>query len=146
MGKAQKKIVRLGQEDFQELINHCHDMAEKLLLEQDGEFYPFGAKINEQGEVINIAHYDGDDFPLSDVKIKQLKDYFESEIKNERIRSYAISFDCLARKDSDSEKTDAIAIECYSRVNGQRNIYYYPYKRLTVDKLEFGEPWGIIAE
>ncbi len=133
------------QNDFQLLINHCHVMAEQLLLAMDGEFYPFGASISDKGELKNIAHSDGDEFPLSDLKIKQLKEYFEFEIKHESIRSYAICFDCLTRKDANSDKTDAIAIECYSQANGQRTTYYYPYKRQLTDKLEFGEPWGILA-
>jgi hypothetical protein len=118
-------------------------MAEKLLIHQDGEFYPFGAEIDNQGKLTNIGHHDGDEFPLSDTKIKELKKYFEREIDNRRIRAYAITFDCLAKKDADSEKIDAIAIECFLREDGQRTTYYFPYKLLTKDELEFGEPWGI---
>lgn len=121
-------------------------MAEKLLINQGGEFYPFGAEIDNKGKLIHIGHYDGDEFPLSQAKINELKKYFEREIQDKQIKAYAITFDCLAKKDSDSEKTDAIAIECYSSENGQRNTYYYPYKRLTVDEFEFGAPWGIKAE
>lgn len=136
----------MGQNDFQELINHSHDMAEKLLISQDGEFYPFGAEIDNQGKLIHIGHYDGDEFPLSQTKINELKKYFEKGIEDKRIRTYAITFDSLAKRDSTSEKTDAIAIECYSRVNEQRTTYYYPYKRLTADTLDFGESWGIMAD
>ena len=136
----------MGQNDFQELINHSHDMAEKLLINQDGEFYPFGAEIDNQGKLTHIGHFDGDEFPLSQTKINELKKYFEKEIKDKRIRAYAITFDSLAKRDSTSEKTDAIAIECYSRENEQRTIYYYPYKRLTEDSLDFGESWGIMMD
>jgi hypothetical protein len=135
----------LGQNDFQELINHSHDMAEKLLINQNGEFYPFGAEIDNQGKLTHIGHYDGDEFPLSQTKINELRKYFEKEIENMRIRAYAITFDCLAKRASTSEKTDAISIECYSSDNNQRITYYYPYKRVTADTLDFGEPWGIMA-
>ena len=136
----------MEQDDIQELINHSHDMAEKLLIHQDGEFYPFGAEIDNQGKLTNIGHHYGDDFPLSDEHIKELKKYFEREIGSRRIRAYAITFDCLAKRDPDAEKTDAIAIECYLRDNEQRTIYYFPYRRVTSDELEFGEPWGTSAE
>ena len=118
-------------------------MAEKLLTNQNGEFYPFGAEIDNDGKLTNIGLWDGDDFPLSETMIKEFKKYFEKEISNERIRAYSITFDTLAKRDEDSEKTDAIAIECYSRENGQRTRYYFPYKRLSNDKLEFGDSWGI---
>ena len=121
-------------------------MAEKLLINQDGEFYPFGAEIDNHGKLTHIGHFDGDEFPLSQKKINELKKYFEKEIKDRRIRAYAITFDSLVKRDSASEKTDAIAIECYSRENEQRTIYYYPYKRLPTDTLDFGEPWGIIKD
>lgn len=121
-------------------------MAEKLLIRQDGEFYPFGAEIDNQGKLTHIGHYDGDEFPLSQTKINELRKYFETEIKNKRVRAYAITFDSFAKKDSTSEKTDAIAIECYSLETGQRTTYYYPYKRLTADTLDFGEPWGVMVD
>lgn len=133
----------MSQSDLQELINHCHSMAEHLLTEQNGEFYPFGAKIDNQGKLTNIGHYDGNEFPLSQTKINELKKYFEKEIKNNNIRAYAITFDGLVRKNSTSEKTDAIVIECYSKENKQRTTYYSPYKRTTEDALNFGEPWAI---
>jgi hypothetical protein len=136
----------LTENDFQKLILHCHHLAEKLLLDQDGEFYPFGATINNEGELIHNAHDSGDEFPLSRTKINDLKKYFTKAIDDKNIKAYAIAFDCLVRKDSESDKTDAIAIECYSRENGQRTIYYYPYKRLAADKLGFGKPWGMMSE
>ena len=136
----------MGQNDFQELINHSHDMAEKLLIKQDGEFYPFGAEIDNQGKLTHVGHHNGDDFPLSQTRINEYKKYFETEIQNENIRAYAITFDTLVKRNPDSEKTDAIAIECYSREVGQRTTYYFPYKRVTADKLEFGESWGVSSE
>ena len=129
--------------DFQELINHSHDMAEKLLLEQNGEFYPFGAEIDMYGELTHTALYRGDEFPPSQTMLTDFREYFENKIKENNMRAYAITFDCLAKRDSDSDKTDAIAIECFSKQNGQRTTYYFPYKLVTNDNLEFGESWGI---
>lgn len=136
----------MEQNDFQELINHSHIMAENLLIKQDGEFYPFGATINNEGILTHIGHYDGDEFPLSKTKIEELKKFFEKEIADEKIRAYAIAFDCLTKRDDNSEKTDAIAIECYSKENEQRTIYYFPYRRHINNELEFGEAWGIMLE
>ena len=132
--------------DFQELINHSHDMAEKLLLEQSGEFYPFGAKIDNYGDLTHTGQYSGEEFPSSQTMLTKFKDYFENEIRDNKIRAYAITFDCLAKRSSDSDKTDAIAIECFSTENGQRTIYYFPYKRAINDELEFGESWAITSD
>ena len=48
-------------------------MAEHLLLNQKGEFYPFGAIIDIEGNFTYTSHYDGDEFPLSQTKINELK-------------------------------------------------------------------------
>lgn len=121
-------------------------MAEQLLIKQNGEFYPFGAEIENQGKLTHIAQYDGDEFPLSQTKIDELRKYFEKEIKHKNIRAYAIAFDSLVKRDLAAEKTDAIAIECYSRKNKQRTTYYFPYKRSTDDSFNFGESWGVTAD
>jgi hypothetical protein len=121
-------------------------MAEKLLIKQDGEFYPFGAEIDNQGKLTHVGHHDGDEFPLSQTKINEYKKYFETKIENNNIRAYAITFDSLVKRDSESRKTDAITIECYSIEHGHRTTYYFPYKRRTNDELEFGESWGITAD
>lgn len=127
--------------NFQELIDYSHDMAYKLLLAQDGEFYPFAAKIDNDGKLTPVAIYSGDEFPLSQTMITEFKAHFDKEIKQNKIRAYAITFDCLAQRDSASDKTDAIGIECLSTENGQRATYYFPYKRALNDGFEFGESW-----
>jgi hypothetical protein len=132
----------MSQHDIQSLIDHCHQMAEHLLIQQNGEFYPFGAQINSTGEVTHIAHYDGDEFPLSEVKIRELRKVFGYESKSERIRAYAITYDCLVRKEPTSEKTDAIAIECFSNQESKKTTFYFPYQKVSDDRLEFGEAWG----
>ena len=124
--------------DIQELVNLSRDMAEKLLLRQNGEFYLFGSEIGNSGELKHITNYDGDEFPLSQTKVDELRKYFKREIENGNIRAYAITFDFLAKKDEESEKMDAIAIDCYLRDSGQRTIYYFPYKRTASKDLEFG--------
>ena len=116
------------QTDLEQLISNSLDMAEGLLKELEGEFYPFGGYIDNKGAYKNVGLYEGDDFPLSETIIDQLKKYFEREIESGIIRAYAIAFDCLAKKDETSEKTDTIVIQYYSIINGQRATYYYPYK------------------
>ncbi len=49
---------------------------------------------------------------------------------------------CRPWKDETSEKTDAIAIQYYSKLNRQRATYYYPYVIADKNKVHFGEPWG----
>ncbi len=132
----------MSQRDIQSLIDHCHHMAEQLLIRQNGEFYPFGAQVNSSGELTHIAHYDGDEFPLSEVKIRELRKVFDHKLRSEGIRGFAITYDCLVRKEPTSEKTDAIAIECFTTQESKTMTYYFPYQKVSDDRLEFGDAWG----
>lgn len=116
-------------------------MAEKLLLNQEGEFYPFGSTITTNGEYKEVGFYEGDDFPISKTLINGLKQNFEKSIESGTIRSYAITFDCLAQKDENSVKTDAVAIQYYSIEDDLKATYYYPYQ-IAEEEVQFGEPWG----
>lgn len=135
----------MEQNDLQALIDRCHSMAEHLLIRQDGEFYPFGATIDLAGKLTHCAHYDGDEFPLSQTKINEYRKFFTSEVEKGRIRSYAIAYDCLAQKDSNSEKSDAIAIKCYSNADGRKVVYYFTYRRVSDDQYDFGDSWGQVV-
>src|ERR1043165_1735373 len=128
--------------DIQTLIDHCYLMAEHLLVEQNGEFYPFGASISSSGEQKNAGHYDGDEFPLSEVIIRELRTNFAKELQLATIRAYAIAYDCLAKKNAASQKTDAIAIECVSNQEPEITTFYLPYQRISTDRFEFGELWS----
>jgi len=128
--------------DFQELVDNCHHMSEELLVSQDGEFYPFGAQIDVMGEFAFMHYSDGDEFPLSQTKIDNLRNYFDKEIRLNKIRSYSIAFDCLVKTEKLSEKTDAIAIECVSVISNQKTVYYFPYVMASSNEVSFGESWA----
>ena len=127
--------------DFQELVKHCKTLAEKLLIEQEGEFFPFGAKISQEGNLTHCGLFEGDDFPLSETIIKNLKHVLMQELTEGVIRSFAISFDSKVKKDENSEKVDAIAIECLSKEALENTTYYVPYKFTESKKLIFKESW-----
>jgi hypothetical protein len=49
----------VGQTDLEKLIFNSLDMAEHILLKQDGEFYPFGAFVDKDGEYKTVGHLTG---------------------------------------------------------------------------------------
>ncbi len=79
--------------DLDQLIFNSLNMAEQLLIHQDGEFYPFGAIVDKDGEYRNLGIHNGNEFPLRSNLISDIRIYLEEEITNGGIRSYAISFD-----------------------------------------------------
>ncbi len=51
--------------DIQNIINYSHQFAE-IMLNDGKEYYPFGAKINTNGELIPVGYKDSEtDFPKS---------------------------------------------------------------------------------
>ncbi|MEO7983854.1 MAG: hypothetical protein ABI688_07215 [Bacteroidota bacterium] len=126
--------------NFQDLINHCLSMAEKLLLDQK-EFYPFGAYLNNSGELTPGALYGGDEFPFSTNVITGLKVYFEKQLANQEIKAYAITFDTKVKNQNFPESIEAITIRIAHRDTGSIPNYYFPYK-LKECQIEFFESWG----
>lgn len=125
--------------DFQELINHCHSAAERLLLEQ--EFYPFGAYTDNEGNLTPVGFHDGDDFPLSNTVINGLRDHFQKRLKNDELRAYAITLDTRVRNEHFPDAIDAVSIRITHRDANESINYYFPYK-VEQKRIEFFEGWG----
>jgi hypothetical protein len=126
--------------DFQELINHSHATAERLLLEQE-EFYPFGAYLDNEGKLKPVGFYDGDEFPLGETIIKGLDEHFQKQLKAEEIRAYAITLDTRVRNDKFPEAVDAVSIRITHKDTDNIVTYYFPYK-LGQKQIEFLESLG----
>jgi hypothetical protein len=120
--------LELGQKELDNLISYSLNMAKYLLANQASEFYPFGATIDNKGSIVNIGAFDGDDFPLSNTIINELNKICMQQINEDNISACCITFDCLAKKDDWSDKTDAICIQCFLKDSEYKIIYYYPYK------------------
>lgn len=123
----------------QELINYCHSFAESLLLEQE-EFYPFGAYSDNEGELIPVGFYAGDDFPLSNTVIAGLKENFQKRLRDKEIRAYAITSDTRIKNEQFPNTVDAISIQITQRDIDEVINYYFPYK-LKQKQIEFLESW-----
>lgn len=133
----------MNRDELQQLVDHCLSFAESLLVKH-GEFFPFAASVNSQGEFKSVGTYDNNDQPLSETVIHELRRLLDIESSTNIIRGYSIAYDCSATKNPESEKVDAVAIEAYP-VNGQRLTYYYPYV-INGNLIEFGEPWGVVND
>ena len=129
--------------DFQSLIDYCHAMAEKFLVESQ-EFYPFGAYIKTNGELVLAGFHDGDEFPLSQTVIDNLKCEFDKSLFSTNIiRAYSITYDTKVTNSNFPNSIDSIAMKLVSRDNNL--VYYFPYK-ITDNQITFYESWVEILE
>ncbi|RVT96548.1 hypothetical protein EOD41_19750 [Mucilaginibacter limnophilus] len=130
----------MERQDTELLIKHSKQMAEHLLIEQEGEFHPIAGCINIDGIFNYQAIFDGDEFPLSKKTISDFKALFEKRLAEKSIRAYAIAYDVRVTSPTNHDKTDAIAI--FVKHAGKQPVnYFYPYS-LTNNEIEFNEPWG----
>src|SRR5690349_3860791 len=126
-------------EDFEKLLDAIFPFVEDLLVKY-GEFYPLASAIDNQGEIISIGSYDGDDHPESDKVIADLKIGLREGVQKGEYRAISLFYDVRVTDDT-GEKTDAIAVLVENKEEPSAYILYYPYQ-LTEDKeLVFSESW-----
>ena len=118
-------------------------MAEQLLIEQ-GEFYPLGAYIDLHGKFTYSSFYDGEEFPLSNTVIENLKTHFERQFQADAIRAYAVTYDSRVTSDDFPNSIDCITI--YIKHNDfATTAFYFPY-RLGNKKIVFYDHWAEDAD
>jgi hypothetical protein len=127
--------------DELELINFSLDTIEALVIEF-GEYFPIATAIGIHGETIPIHYFDGDDRPSSEDLIKQFVEILDKRINDSEIRSYAIAYDVIVQKNSESKKTDAIAIKIIHNESVESVTYFFAYELTPEGKFEIGESWA----
>ena len=131
------------QKDIQNIIDYSHNFAETM-LNNGKEYYPFGAKIDNNGELIAVGYKDNEtDFPESQKVIDELIAEFEQELNNGQIRAYGLTYDVRVQTKSLKDKTDAILIDIYHRNSNEIPKYYFTYSWNEKNELVFGESFGM---
>lgn len=109
-----------AQDDLDGLVNVVLPFAQKMLQEQ-GEFFPFGATVSDAGEVAMLAGKpDNSDRPSSVSVIEIMVDGARS--KREGLRAVAVCADVRLNG------SDAIRVGLEHR-DGQALAVYLPYKK-----------------
>ena len=108
------------------------------MLETYGEFYPYGAAMTPDGEVVSVTAYDGDEHPRAQDVIAPFKGrFFDSQAKDGKYKATALFFDVLVTPPGASDKSDAIAVALDHRDN-YSVIVFYPYE-LEGGEIRFGK-------
>ena len=129
-------------QDYDALLQFLMPFAQQM-LNKHGEFFPFGAGVNTNGEVEAHATYDGNEMPASEEVIAMLVQGFQGKARDGSIRSCGICFD--GRIVEDGEKVDAV-IFYLEHVSGDASKVYTTYKKGLFGKHRFGEIIGGAGE
>ena len=125
----------LAKEESETLMNTVLPMAEKL-LEQHGEFFPFGAAMKPSGEIVDVTGYDGREHPPSADIIKLLESAFAKAAAAKQYKATALVYDVKVTPPSSNKKSDAIAV-ALDHVDKYSVVVFFPYE-LVNGKLHMG--------
>jgi hypothetical protein len=117
--------------DFNEMITPLLGLAETMLNES-GEFHPFGARLAAGGQLALIDVAPTLDEPSNPLIIDALYATFRLEARAGTIRACAVCWDALVPREEGGGLMDAIAIGLEHR-DGDPTIVLCGYER---------EPWG----
>jgi hypothetical protein len=109
----------------EELLNVVLPFAKKMLSEH-GEFYPFGASMKPDGEIVQAGAYDGREHPPSQPLIDLLRQAFQADAKDGVIIASATAYDVQTIPPGATSKTDAVAVELDHRDN-YSVVVLFPY-------------------
>lgn len=126
-------------EELTELVHYCHSLA-KLLLDEQGEFYPFGTYLNSNKVITQRMFHDGDDFPLSTGLINIIKHDFDQQLAAEIISGAAITYEARVTNEEYPEPVNVIVVRLNTRHLNPPILLYLPF-RATADKVEYLKEW-----
>jgi len=132
--------VSNAKQDVERLMNSALPFAEKMLNEH-GEFFPFGEALRPSGEIISVGADSGEERPPSQELIDIIKSGFRAAATKEEYIATAILYDSLTIPPGSEEKTDAVAVALDHR-DDYSVIVFFPYA-LVNGRVEFQPPFAV---
>jgi len=128
----------------QKIIDHSFEYA-KDLLSDTGQCYPFGATIDKAGIVhpLEFEIEDKKNMPNNETVINGLRKYCETELAAKNIKAYGLTYEASVQLEADADSIDTIAIDIVESNGEIIPIYYFPYKNIENDNIEFGETFAV---
>ena len=124
--------------DAQRLLDNNFSFVEEL-LKKYGEFYPLASAIRADDNIVQIGTFDGDEKPLSDKLIGDLKKGLRA--KKENYKSIIIYYDVRVASPFSEQKTDAIAAYFESKYEKTAYVFYCPYLLTKEREIKFFKSW-----
>jgi hypothetical protein len=126
-------------DELADLLNYCHSLA-KFLLNEQGEFYPFGVYLNTDNVMTQRLFNDGDDFPLSTGIINIIKYDFDHQLIAGSVLGSAITYEARVTTERFAEPVQAIVVRLNKQGIGTALLHYLPY-RVIDNKVEYLQDW-----
>lgn len=111
-------------EKLHELLTYCIDFA-KIMLNDSGEFYPFGATLDSNGTVQAIGGYDGNERPLSHDIYRLLGEAFCANARDGSIAAAALAANVNIPAEYEPPAPDGLRVHLESHEFAR--FVYVPY-------------------
>jgi hypothetical protein len=123
--------------DFEKLLETLYSFAQKLLA-KNGEFYPFAASMDTNGNVVCNAGYTGEEHPQSSEVVELLKNALRAKSQRGEICAAGICFDVRVTLPNKAEKSDAICAKLEHK-NDEAIEVFLPYHKSLFGKIKYGD-------
>jgi hypothetical protein len=114
-----------AKDDCNQLLNAALPFAEQMLRDH-GEFFPFGAQMLPDGEIVSVAADDGEHHSRSQNLIDVLQAAFKAGAADGQLLATALVYDVRVVPPGASEKSDAIALNLDHRDSYSVTVFF-PY-------------------
>ncbi len=130
-------------EEIEKIIDHCLEYVTEL-LEDTGEFYPFGAFLGNNGIVHPLEYeFDKKNMPTNGKVIEWLEKFCTEELDSKGIRSFGITYDVTIQLEENKPSKDAVCIDITMREEPHAPLFYIPYKLDKQGKAVFEEMFAV---
>jgi hypothetical protein len=123
-------------QDFEKLLNALLPFAKQMLQER-GEFFPFGASLSADGEAALVAGYAGGEGPIAQDIISLLHTGFRKEAADNHIKAAGVCFQARVIPPGQKEKIDAIQASLEHSLADPVDVFV-PYSKGFFGKMKFG--------
>jgi len=128
-------------EHTKNILDHSLEYA-KDLLDNTGEFYPFGAFIDTIGQVHPLEmEIDKNNVPNNGKVIEALEKYCKGEMESDAMIAYGITFEA-AVKVSEEKELETICVSIVNKEDSDTPDFYLPYK-IANEKVTYDEIFAV---
>jgi hypothetical protein len=125
--------------DLNQLLNAMVPFGQQM-LEEHGEFLPYGGVMTTSGEITAEAAYEGEE-PSSQKLIEMMTRVFRQRAAAGEIRAAGMFYDCRIIPPGQTEQTNAICASLEHQ-SGQFVDVFLPYKKGLLGKVKCGQPFA----
>lgn len=130
--------------DLDSLWNSLFPFAQQMLAKR-GAFYPFGASIKADGQMVMNAADTGSEHPEPTEMLELLIAGFRREAAAGSVRAAGMCLDVRVTPPNSSEKSDAICAQL-EHAEGQCVDVFLPYKKGFLGRYKFGDVFATPRE